>query len=271
MVENGSKRRATPVGSVELVRVVLAALSKAPVGVEWTDGRVETYAKSIATEAFGRRFRETCNRSAASAATLAAASTSNRSGRRRARSTATATRWNDVVTAFGPRGVDPAWCWCRRFLDGHRVAEAATGNRDALLREVSTAPIPPGLIAYVDGTPAGWTRVMPRHDLPGVMANRALRRLLTDDAGAWWVTCFAIQRQYRNIGVARTLLDAAVVHARPARRHRRRGPPRRYWRPPGRTCERLRAVHGNDATVRRRRFQRDRPHLSQPPVMRRQL
>ena len=127
---------------------------------------------------------------------------------------ATATRWNDVVTAFGPREVDPAWCWCRRFLDGHRVAEAATGNRDALLREVSTASIPSGLIAYVDGTPAGWTRVMPRHDLPGVMANRALRRLLTDDAGAWWVTCFAIQRQYRNIGVARTLLDAAVVHAR---------------------------------------------------------
>jgi len=46
------------------------------------------------------------------------------------------------------------------------------------------------------------------------MANRALRRVLTDDDGAWWVTCFAVQRRFRRIGVAGALLDAAVAHAR---------------------------------------------------------
>lgn len=127
---------------------------------------------------------------------------------------ATAARWDDVVTAFGRRGEDPAWCWCRRFLDRPIETEDAADNRDALRREIFTAALAPGLIAYVDGTPAGWTRVMPRNELPGVMANRALRRVLTDDAGAWWITCFAVERRHRGIGVARTLLDAAVAHAR---------------------------------------------------------
>ena len=77
-----------------------------------------------------------------------------------------------------------------------------------------TRTVPPGILAYVDGLPAGWTRVMPRHQTPGVMANRALRRMLTDDDGAWWVTCFAVQRRFRRIGVAGALLDAAVAHAR---------------------------------------------------------
>lgn len=122
----------------------------------------------------------------------------------------TPARWNDVVSAFGRRAADPSWCWCRRFLDG----SGAVDNRSALRLEVSTASVPPGLIAYTDGRPVGWTRVLPRQQLPGVSANRALRRVLTDDDGAWWVTCFAVQQRFRSIGVARALLDAAVVHAR---------------------------------------------------------
>ena len=119
-------------------------------------------------------------------------------------------RWEDVVSAFGRRGADPSWCWCRRFLDN----DEAVDNRTALQLEVSTASVPPGVIAYVDGVPAGWTRVMPRDQVPGVWANRALRRLLTEDAGVWWVTCFAVQQRFRGMGVARALLDAAVAHAR---------------------------------------------------------
>jgi GNAT superfamily N-acetyltransferase len=87
-------------------------------------------------------------------------------------------------------------------------------NRVALLGEITTAEVPPGLIAYVDDTPVGWTRVMPRHSLPGVLANRALRRVLPDDPGAWWVTCFAVDQRHRHSGVANRLLVAAVDHAR---------------------------------------------------------
>jgi GNAT superfamily N-acetyltransferase len=122
---------------------------------------------------------------------------------------ATPERWDDVVTAFGRRGTDPSWCWCQRFLDPVPSGD----NRQALQREVTTASVPPGLIAYVDGVPVGWTRVVPRSQVPGVLANRALRRVLADDDGAWWVTCFAVQQRFRNIGVSGVLLDAAVAHA----------------------------------------------------------
>ena len=127
---------------------------------------------------------------------------------------ATAERWCDLVTAFGGRGDDPAWCWCRRFLDPPLDAADPADNREALRREISSAQVPPGVIAYVGGTPAGWTRVMPRSAVPGVTANRALRRVLADDPGAWWVTCFAVDRRHRAIGVATTLLAAAVAHPR---------------------------------------------------------
>src|SRR5918993_631847 len=126
----------------------------------------------------------------------------------------TARHWNDVVAVFGRRGNDSTWCWCRRFLDTPDDADDPPNNRDALHNEISTAVIPPGLIAYVDGVPAGWTRVVPRSTLPGVLANRALRRVLPDDPHAWWVTCFAIDQRHRNAGVATSLLFAAVAHAR---------------------------------------------------------
>jgi len=126
---------------------------------------------------------------------------------------ATAARWEDIEAAFGSRRDDPAWCWCRRFLEPFPDAANPADNREALKREVAAARVAPGLIGYVDGQPAGWTRVMPRSEVPGVVGNRALRRLLPDDPGASWVTCFAVDRRHRSRGVASALLEAAVSHA----------------------------------------------------------
>lgn len=127
---------------------------------------------------------------------------------------ATPDRWNDLVTVFGRRGDDPGWCWCQRFMEPALEGAPAASNRDALRRETDCASVPPGIVAYVDGTPAGWSRVMPRAAVALIRRNRALRRILDDDPGAWWITCFAVDRRYRLMGVATALLDAAVVHAR---------------------------------------------------------
>ncbi|MGC8488296.1 MAG: GNAT family N-acetyltransferase, partial [Clostridia bacterium] len=123
---------------------------------------------------------------------------------------ATAERWPDIVTVFGPRGGDPSWCWCQLFL---RAAlpqpEEARDNRAALCQEVRQAAVPPGLLAYRDGRPVGWTRVTPVTELPGILGNRAIARVLPrDTAGIWWVACFAIQNRHRRSGVGRALLDA---------------------------------------------------------------
>jgi GNAT superfamily N-acetyltransferase len=126
---------------------------------------------------------------------------------------ATPDRWDDVVTAFGRRGDNPGWCWCQRFMDPPAGGGAPTDNRAALHQEIESAAVPPGVLAYVDATPAGWARVMPRVAVPLVNRNRALRRVLDDDPRAWWITCFAVHRQYRSIGVATSLLEAAVALA----------------------------------------------------------
>lgn len=123
---------------------------------------------------------------------------------------ATEDRWGDVVACFGRRGNDPQWCWCQRFVGTPPDAD----NRAALHRQLTDAAVPVGLVAYADGRPVGWTRVSPRSELPGVLSNRALRRVLPDDPGAWWVTCFVVDTRHRGHGVGHALLNAAVSHAR---------------------------------------------------------
>jgi len=121
---------------------------------------------------------------------------------------ASSERWEDIVAAFG-RATKPSSCWCQRL-----IGSPPDGNREGALRaQVDAATIPFGLIAYVDGRPAGWSRVAPRASLPGVSANRALQRVLEPDPDAWWMTCFTVQPQLRGRGVARALLRAAVAHA----------------------------------------------------------
>jgi GNAT superfamily N-acetyltransferase len=129
-----------------------------------------------------------------------------------------ADRWSDLVSVFGRRGEDPSWCWCRLFF--HSAAEEAApsrpqrDNRHALQQEIARAAVPPGLVAYVDDQPVGWTRVGPRSDFPRVLANRALAKVLADDPGVWWVTCFAVDSHHRRAGVGSALLNAAVDFAR---------------------------------------------------------
>lgn len=131
---------------------------------------------------------------------------------------ATTDRWDDLVTVFGRRGDDPLWCWCRLFLGSGADESSSSGpipdNRQALRQEITHAATPPGLIAYVGDHPVGWTRVGPRSAFPRVGGNQALARVLTDDPGAWWVTCFAIDSRHRRSGVGSALLQAAVTFAR---------------------------------------------------------
>ncbi|MGH8980716.1 MAG: GNAT family N-acetyltransferase [Acidimicrobiales bacterium] len=129
---------------------------------------------------------------------------------------ATADRWDDLVEVFGTRGDDPGWCWCQLFLRAPtELRPVLADNRTALRTEITRGCRPPGLLAYVDGRPAGWTRIGPRCEFPGITANRSLARVLDGDGvTTWWVTCFAIARSYRRVGVASALLEAAADFAR---------------------------------------------------------
>lgn len=118
---------------------------------------------------------------------------------------ATTDQWPRLGRAFGPREKDATSCWCQRFRR-HEEPD----NRRALRREIGAAEVPVGLLACPDDDVVGWTRVVPRSTLPGIIENRALARILDEDPGAWWVSCFAVRREDRRKGIGAALLEAAV-------------------------------------------------------------
>ncbi|MGH2675450.1 MAG: GNAT family N-acetyltransferase [Actinomycetota bacterium] len=124
---------------------------------------------------------------------------------------ATGRRWDDLVKLFGPNGAY-ANCWCMwwrmRSSDFDRAAPRS--KRDGLRRLVRNGR-PPGLLAYVDGEPAGWVSVAPREEFGRLERSPTLKRV--DDEPVWSIVCFYVGRGHRGAGLARALVGGAVDHA----------------------------------------------------------
>lgn len=110
----------------------------------------------------------------------------------------------------GARG---SGCWCQRF-----TGYAGPDKRTALEQEIQRSGQPLGLVAVRADRCVGWSRVVLRSSLPGVMANRALNRVLAGDHvnrdAAWWISCFAVVRSERRRGIGVALLRGAVDFVR---------------------------------------------------------
>ncbi|MCK6080403.1 GNAT family N-acetyltransferase [Microbacterium sp. EYE_5] len=130
-------------------------------------------------------------------------------------SPATADRFDDAAHAL-TGGDDGASCWCQWWMLAPKdYSAASTDDKRERLRDDLAAPVPSALIAYVDGEPAGWVKVAPRTDQPRLARTRSIQQSPEpiDDPSVWAITCFVVRREHRGVGVARTLLDAAVAHA----------------------------------------------------------
>ena len=129
--------------------------------------------------------------------------------------------WDDLRTVFGERGV-PHDCQCQWFkLLRPEWRAAPQPEREAMFREQTHCGEPEaestGLVAYLDGEPAGWCAVEPRTAYPrlrGLKVPWAGRDEDRDDPGVWAVTCFVVRTGFRRRGVSRALTAAAVEHAR---------------------------------------------------------
>jgi len=88
---------------------------------------------------------------------------------------------------------------------------ATNAMNKAAMRSIVDSGDPPGLIAYVDGEPAGWVSLDPREKFPHLEYSRKYKRL--DDQPVWTVVCFVIGAEYRRQGLSERLLEAAVAHA----------------------------------------------------------
>jgi len=122
----------------------------------------------------------------------------------------TSDRWNDFEQLFGPRGAC-AGCWCVYWKLPRKDFVAGQGERNHLLqKEIVASGLTPGLLAYVDGIPAGWVAVEPRKNYPVLNNSRILKPL--DDFPVWSVTCFFVAKKYRGQWLTVALLKAAIDH-----------------------------------------------------------
>jgi GNAT superfamily N-acetyltransferase len=130
--------------------------------------------------------------------------------------------WGDLQAVFGTRG-DPARCQCQWFkFRDFQWKSVPLEERTERLREQTGCGNPradstSGLVAYLDGEPAGWCAVEPRTAYPRLLRTRVPwtgRAEDKADDGVWVVSCFVTRTGYRRLGVSRALAAAAPGFAR---------------------------------------------------------
>lgn len=130
---------------------------------------------------------------------------------------ATSDRFDDAERALSGGG-DGHSCQCQWWtLTNAEWNSASTDGRAQILREEIAAGPPPALIAYVDGTAAGWVRVGPRTAQVRLGRTRAFTAVSDepwDDPSVWAVSCFVVRKEHRGEGLPAKLLDAAIAYAR---------------------------------------------------------
>lgn len=132
--------------------------------------------------------------------------------------------WDDLSAVFGTRGM-ASRCFCQRYKLAPRESFGSfpAEERAHRLREQADPGNPgsgttSGLVAYLDGVPAGWCAVEPRPAYAGLL--RAFRVPWQDrdedkaDDTVWAVTCVLARAGYRKRGVSYALVRAAVPYAR---------------------------------------------------------
>jgi GNAT superfamily N-acetyltransferase len=130
--------------------------------------------------------------------------------------------WADLRAIFGTRG-DSFHCQCQYLkIRNAQWRSVPAEERARRLHEQTNcgdaeADATSGLVAYLDGEPAGWCAVEPRNVYPRLRDKRipwAGRDEDRDDAEVWAVTCFITRVGFRRRGVSRALARAAVDFAR---------------------------------------------------------
>jgi GNAT superfamily N-acetyltransferase len=121
-------------------------------------------------------------------------------------------RWDDFMAVMGPNGASGG-CWCMYWRAHSKDWGSMLKEPNRLaMKAIVDEGREPGLIGYVDGTPAAWVSLGPRDDFPTLNRSRILKRV--DDQPVWAIVCFFIHRNYRRKGMMLQLINAAVDYAR---------------------------------------------------------
>lgn len=130
--------------------------------------------------------------------------------------------WEDLVAIFGTADYSGR-CRCQRFkVPGWIWRDSTEEQRSEMLRTQTACGDPDakatsGLVAYVDGEPAGWAAVEPRTAYPKLRGSRIPWQGRTenkDDDEVWAVTCLVVRKGFRGRGLTYPLAKATIAFAR---------------------------------------------------------
>lgn len=124
----------------------------------------------------------------------------------------TSATWADLEALFAlPGGSIVRGCWCMHYRKTGGSSLTAAGNRNALRALVGSGVVP-GLVGYLDRTPAGWISLGPRPEYLRLRRSPVMKPV--DDTDVWSVVCSYVPRAYRGRGLQHRLLAAAIGFAR---------------------------------------------------------
>jgi GNAT superfamily N-acetyltransferase len=120
--------------------------------------------------------------------------------------------WADLEVLFGmPGGSIVRGCWCMHYRQTGAAPGRPVGAKSAM-RELVDSGVIPGLVGYLDETPAGWISLGPRPEYLKLRRSPVMKPV--DDADVWSVVCSYVPRAYRGRGLQHRLLAAAIDFAR---------------------------------------------------------
>lgn len=123
--------------------------------------------------------------------------------------------WSDLEELFAlPGGSIVRGCWCMYYRRSGKVSvsgAAGVENKQQLCDLVGDGVVP-GLVGFVDGTPAGWISLGPREDYAKLRRSPIMKPV--DDEEVWSVVCTYVAKSFRGQGVQHRLLGAGIDYAR---------------------------------------------------------
>jgi len=124
----------------------------------------------------------------------------------------TSDNWNDFEKLFGKNGAF-CGCWCMYWRLTNKEFKSKQGEVNKLLfKEIVDSGERPGVLAYLDGIPAGWIAISSREKLPTLEKSKQLKRI--DEKPVWSISCFYVGTKFRKMGLMQHLIKAAIDFAR---------------------------------------------------------
>ncbi len=124
----------------------------------------------------------------------------------------TKNRWKDFEKLFGERGAcGGCWCMYWREKNSEFKKKKGKGNKRAMKALVNKNKTV-GILAYLNNKAVGWCSVSPREDFIRLENSKVLSPV--DDKPVWSVSCFFIDKEYRQQGLSTELLKGAIDFAK---------------------------------------------------------